>query len=168
MILLDLLIDLCVQALLKEQKDEEKYTRDRESPGAVIIPSKTCSEVWRTLVEYRMIPGGSYPEDDMSFEDIVRRKAGEGAWKDIIRRLKELRQIAFEAKSQEFVERFEEAAKILRQIKEAKQTTLLFLGNDLRPAQQEIVRLRRSLFLCPDAYFPLCFCRVIPRDFSVD
>lgn len=45
-----------------------------------------------------------------------------------MRRLKELRQIAFEAKSQEFIERFEEASKVLRHIKEAKQNTLLFFG----------------------------------------
>ena len=104
----------------------------------MIIPPKVCSDVWRTLVEYKSIPGANFVEDS-SFEDIVRRKAGEGAWKDIMRKLKELRQVAFEAKSQEFVERFEEASKVLRHIKDAKQNTLLFLGNDLRPAVQEIV-----------------------------
>lgn len=61
------------EAYAKEKTEEEKYRKDRESPGAVIIPAKVCSDVWRTLVEYKNIPGAIYT-DNVTFRGDCAKK----------------------------------------------------------------------------------------------
>eukprot|EP01006_Ploeotia_vitrea_P051821 TRINITY_DN67605_c5_g3_i1.p1 TRINITY_DN67605_c5_g3~~TRINITY_DN67605_c5_g3_i1.p1 ORF type:complete len:1118 (+),score=723.53 TRINITY_DN67605_c5_g3_i1:28-3354(+) len=69
-----------------------------------------------------------------TFQEIVRRKAGEGAWKDIMRTLKVKRQEAVERRNYELSERYETATRQLRRIKDARQGTVVFLGNEKTPS----------------------------------
>lgn len=105
---------------------DQPHLDEADVKAKFVLSTEKCSELWQTLKEGE-------------FQDVVRTRAGEGAWKDIMRLIKMKRQEAFDRKNHEAVERYEEAARYLRRIKDAKPGTVVYLVSESYPALQEMV-----------------------------
>jgi alpha-tubulin suppressor-like RCC1 family protein len=109
----------------KEEYLDEPQIDEHMIRKAIMFSIKECSFLWHTLKE-------------RPFQVIRQTQVGEGAWKAIMEKLKEMRQLAAERKNNDAAERYEECSRMLRRIKEAKPGHALFLGRDKKPAIQEM------------------------------
>lgn len=111
----------------KKDKDETKNDAadidEQELKSRVDLTPQNCADLWRTLKEE-------------VFQAIIKKAAGEGAWKEIMRVLKSKRQESFEKKHLDKVEQYEQATKYLRRIREVKPGTMVYLAGQPAIAEQ--------------------------------
>jgi len=115
---------LCIQEFTVT--DDPSTVDDEDLKQKFVLTPQNCADLWRTL-------------RDQEFQEIVQSEAGEGAWKEIMRVLKQRRQEHFEKQNFDKAEQYEQAAKYLRRIREIKPGTLVYLAN--QPAIAEVVSI---------------------------
>jgi hypothetical protein len=104
-----------------EAEDEGERKRREQ-----FFPVRKCSELWRTL-------------NEPDIREVARRKAGEGAWKEILSLLKQKAKDAFAKRSTAQAERFEMAAFTLQRIRDMGPNDVLYLGTRQHKAVAELV-----------------------------